>query len=151
MRKLAAPAPAAFPILRLASVLASLLFLATVAVNGLTSLAASRLAAAPAPVYGMGGGGPPAEEATVPSAAGPEALRAAPPTPAPEQLAPVPDLQAQAQKNVPQVQEGPSSSTPLIASIWQWILAGFAILLGFVAWYVRSESTRKFRRRWIDR
>jgi anti-sigma factor RsiW len=149
MARLEAPAPTAFPVLRFASVLASVLFLATVAVNGLTPLAASRLAAAPGPAYGMGGGGQPAEAATVVPAASPEAMLAAPPTPGPEQIAPAPDLQAQAQKNVPQAQEAPSSSAPIVPTVWQWILAGLAIILGLSAWYLRSESTRRFRRRWV--
>lgn len=148
MERLAAPAPVAFPILRFASVLASLLFLVTLAVNGLTPLATSYLASAPAPAYGMGGGAP-AEAATAAPATSPRALSAAPSTPAPEQIAPAPDLQAQAQKNVPQGPRAATPKAPLIPALWQWILAGLAVALGLVAWYLRSARTREFRRRWI--
>lgn len=145
MQKLTAPAPPAFPALRFASVLASLLFLATLAINSLTPLAASRLAAAPAPAYGMGGGAP-AEEATSAPPASAAPLLAQAPTPAP-----APDLQAQAQKTSPPVQNVRSSAAPLIPPVWQLVLAGTAILLGLVAWHLRSDTTRKFRRRWVGK
>lgn len=153
MRKLVAPAPAAFPVLRFASVLASLLFLATLAVNGLTPLAASHLATAPAPAYGIGGG-PPAEAGTgapaaaAAPAASPEPLLAAQATAAPEQISPVPDLQAQ--KTAPQRPKAPSLTAPLVLALWQWILAGLALALGSVAWYLKSASMREFRRRWTQ-
>ena len=148
MKRLAAPAPSAFPALRFASVLASLLFLATLAVNGLTPLATSHLAAAPAPAYGMGGGAP-AEAATAAPGTGSQALPAAPSTPAPEQNAPAPDLQTQAQKTVPQGPRAATRTAPLIPPLWQGILAGLAVALGVVAWYLRSARTREFRQRWI--
>lgn len=51
------PEPRAYPAFRLATALAAFLLLASVALNAFTPFAAQRLAAAPAPIYGMGGGG----------------------------------------------------------------------------------------------
>ena len=57
MAGLKAPVPRVYPSLRLATVLAALLFVITFAVNGVAPFAASWPAAAPAPAYGYGGGG----------------------------------------------------------------------------------------------
>ncbi len=148
MRQLTAPAPPAFPMLRFASVVASLMFVVTVAINTLAPLAATRLAAAPAPVYGFGGGGPPAEAAT--AAANAEAMPAAAPTQAPQLSAPAPDLQAQTQKSTPELPRAGSPAARPVPLPWQIALAGIAIVLGLFAWYVRSESLRRFRQRWIQ-
>lgn len=51
------PVPRSYSALRFATVLATLLFIISVAINGLVPVASSRLAAAPAPAYGIGGGG----------------------------------------------------------------------------------------------
>ncbi len=53
------PEPRAYPTLRFATVLATLLFLATFAINGLAPIRATGFASAPAPssAFGMGGGG----------------------------------------------------------------------------------------------
>ena len=51
------PEPRAYPVFRLATALAAFLFVASVALNVFTPFAAQRLAAAPAPAYGFGGGG----------------------------------------------------------------------------------------------
>ncbi len=51
------PEPRAYPAFRFATALAAFLFLASVAVNAITPIAAPRLAAAPAAPLGMGGGG----------------------------------------------------------------------------------------------
>ncbi len=149
MRNLTAPIPPAFPALRFASVLASMMFVLTLAINGLAPLAANRLAAAPAPAYGFGGGGPPAEGA-MPAGTPPAQLAAAPTAP-PEPNAPAtaPDLQAQAQKSTPEVPRGASTAPTPVPLLWQGLLAGIAILLGLTAWYVRSDSLRRFRQRWI--
>ena len=53
------PEPRAYPTLRIATVLATLLFIATFAINGLAPVRNASFAAAPAPssAFGMGGGG----------------------------------------------------------------------------------------------
>lgn len=51
------PVPRSYSALRFATVLATLLFIISVAINGLIPVASSRLAAAPAPAYGVGGYG----------------------------------------------------------------------------------------------
>jgi len=53
------PEPRVYPTLRFATVLATLLFLATFAINGLAPIRATSFASAPAPAsgFGMGGGG----------------------------------------------------------------------------------------------
>ncbi len=153
MRRLSAPVPPAFPALRFASVFASLIFVATLAVNGLAPLATSRLAAAPAPVYGMGGGGPPAESATSAPAAPSPPLLAAAPTPAPLETAPaaaaVPDMQAQ--KNLPEIPRGQAAGRPIVPVVWQAVPAALAVILGLAAWYLRSSSSRRLRKQWLKK
>src|SRR5512143_2685647 len=56
MKRIRAPEPRLVPVLRFASVLAAFLFVAAVAVNSLAPIAATHLAAAPAPALGKGGG-----------------------------------------------------------------------------------------------
>jgi hypothetical protein len=51
------PEPRAYPVFRLATAIATFLFLASVAVNAFAPVATQHLAAAPAPAFGMGGGG----------------------------------------------------------------------------------------------
>jgi hypothetical protein len=77
MPKLRAPEPRLVPVLRFASVLASFVFLATLALNGLAPRIARSFASAPLPVSGMGGGiggGPSATEV------GPQSFAAVAPT-----------------------------------------------------------------------
>src|SRR5512142_1611304 len=50
------PEPRAYPAFRFATALAAFLFVAAVALNAFVPFAASRMAPAAAPVYGMGGG-----------------------------------------------------------------------------------------------
>jgi anti-sigma factor RsiW len=76
------PEPRAYPIFRLATAVATFLFLASVAVNALAPVASQHLAAAPAPVYGIGGGaggsggGGPEGTLAPPAAAAPAATEA---------------------------------------------------------------------------
>ncbi len=56
MAGLKPPQPRAYPVFRLATVLAALLFVASVAVNGLAPVASAKLSRAAAPAYGLGGG-----------------------------------------------------------------------------------------------
>lgn len=151
MRRLAAPVPIGFPVLRLASAGATFLFLITIGVNALVPLAVNRLPAAAAPGIGMGGGSGGGAESTAPAATD-QALLAAAPTAGPESSAPAPDLQTQAQKNLPAA-ESPlaRSAAPAVALTWQIALVGLAIASGLGAWYLRSSSDRKFRRRWVKK
>ncbi len=57
MAGLRPPEPRAYPVFRLATVLAGLLFVGSVALNAVTPFAARHLAPAAAPAYGVGGGG----------------------------------------------------------------------------------------------
>lgn len=57
MAGLRPPEPRAYPAFRLATALAALLFVGSVALNAVTPFAARRLAPAAAPAYGLGGGG----------------------------------------------------------------------------------------------
>lgn len=153
MRSLAAPMPRGFPVLRLASAGAMFLFVITLAINTLAPFSANRLASAAAPAFGMGGGSGGAAESTAPPAAATnQGLLAVAPTAGPESSAPAPDLQAQAQKNAPPA-PGPvartgASPVPLAG---QLALVGLAIAFGLGAWYLRSSSLRKFRRRWVEK
>ena len=153
MRDLAAPTPRAFPVLRFASVLASILLLGTIAVNGLVPLAADRLLSAPAaPAYGMGGGGAAAEPAATPAPAEPsQPLLAAAPTAPPEATAPPQDLQSQAQKTAPQPERAAPARQQPIPTTWQFLLAGFAVLLALAAWYLNADASRRFRQRWSEK
>lgn len=152
MRGLAAPIPPAFPVLRLASAVATLIFLVTVAVNQLAPLAASRQAAPASAAYGFGGGGPPAEVATppLPAAAAPAAtappLLAAAPSAGTEATQSAPDLQAKSLQKPPEATVAP----PLVAAPWQWILAGLAVAFAFGAWVLYAAASRKFRRQMAD-
>ncbi len=153
MRSLAAPVPRGFPVLRLASAAATFLFVMTLAVNALVPLTANRLPSAAAPALGMGGGGGGAAESTAPAAAPTnQALLAVAPTAAPESSAPAPDLQAQAQKNVPPAAAPlTTSAASPVPLAWQLALVGLAIAFGLGAWYMRSSSARKLRRRWAEK
>ncbi len=151
MRGLAVPTPAAFPVLRFASVLASLLFLGTLAINGLVPLAASRQAA-PAAAYGMGGGGAPQELATpAPPAAAPAAttapLLSAAPSLGPDATRVAPDLQAKSFQQPPPAPPPTPRAQPPIPSLWQWGIAALAILLAVVAWAVYASASHRFVRK----
>ena len=153
------PTPRAYPVFRLATVLATLLFLTTFVANGVVGLspAATRLAAAPA--FGVGGGGAPNESAPAtqapaqpfaqsmataetPSAANDNSrvMTRSTQTPelAPKAAAPVPFNAAPAQVQP----EAP------ISFVWQIALAIVALIFGLTAWFVRSNNERKFRKQW---
>lgn len=152
MRGLSAPTPPAFPVLRLASVMASLLFLGTVAINTVVPLAARQRAAAPVAGYGLGGGGGAAEVATPmpPAAAAPLAtapsLLAAAPSLAPEPTQAAPDLQAKSLPQPPAASQSAATPQPTIPAFWQWILAGLALILAVGAWVLNAAASRRFRR-----
>ena len=167
MAGLKAPVPRVYPSLRMATVLAALLFVITFAVNGMAPIAASRLAAAPAPAYGYGGGGGGGGCSNCgPAEAGPAATQA-PVLPfsalAPTEILPTtqdstrslgmatPEL---APKAVP-----PSSVTNQSAKIsnnneapipliWQISIGILALICGVAAWYLRLRNEREFDKQW---
>jgi hypothetical protein len=151
---LRAPEARGYPAFRLATVLATFLFLATFALNGVVPLAASRLVAAPAPAFGYGGGGPgaPQESAPVATEAPLQPLAAVAPTPTAASdlaLAPTAELNA---KSLPSGSgngqpERASNAAP-IPFIWQLALGGAALICGMAAWILRSRTERRFRRQW---
>jgi hypothetical protein len=161
MNKLAAPVPRAIPALRFATALASLLFLASIAVNGLAPLTAPRLAAAPAPALGTGsglGGGPAEGAATAPaeapSAEAPvQSFAAAAPTPAAEAAATsaASDLAASAAKAAPPQAAPPAVTGGPVPIMWELTLGAVAIVLGCFAWYLSYLSTHNFRSRWVKK
>lgn len=173
MAGLTPPEPRAYPALRFATVLATLLFLIAFAVNGLTPLAAQRLAAAPAPAYGFGGGGgggnggvtETAPQESVPAATQAPAqpfAAAAPPTPTPEALsvaplptvsdrALMPTLEPNAKGLAPESgnrQPPPVRHEAPVPLILEAGLAIVAVVCGAAAWFLRLTSARNIRRRW---
>jgi anti-sigma factor RsiW len=164
--RLRAPRPRSVPVLRFAGALASLLFFAAVAANGLSPLAARSLAAAPAPAFDVGGGmggGPAATESPL------EALAAAPTTgtPRPEAtLAPhdlaMPTMDALAQsQTVPSSKQAPpeaeagvqarASQRALIPLAWIVALAVAALAFGGLAWYLDRYTRRSFRSKCLEK
>jgi hypothetical protein len=154
------PEPRSAPVLRLASVLACMLFLASIAVNGLAPTA-RRLTAARAPAYGLGGGagggGPAVTEQPLQSfAAAPQAGTTAPEAPAPE----ADGLGAQAltpqaaAKAAPPAAAEPARNAGGLTAIpvaWEWILGLAALGLAGAAWYAPWSAARTYRRRWLDK
>lgn len=139
--------------LRLASVLAALLFVSAVAVNSLAPLSRN-LAAAPALGKGGGGGEPiptamlPLQEAPMgaapaATAAAEDSMRAAAPSAQEALPAPSGALPPEATATRPQAAPIPLS--------WELILAVAAILLGCTGWYVGRLSARNIRSRWLDK
>jgi hypothetical protein len=172
--RIRAPVPALFPVLRFASVLASLLFLSAIAINGLTPPATARLAAAPVPAYGAGGGpgeGPSAADAAAPtealatelarksfvaaqpteaassetSAATAPALLEAPPA------VPGGALSKSATSAAEPLPEGRVSNGAPIPTLWEMILGSAAVLFGLLAWTLRHSNQRNFRNRWLEK
>lgn len=171
------PAPRAYPVFRLATAVATLLFLITFVVNGLSPVA-THLAAAPAPAFGMGGGagGGPNESAPAtqaPAMAAPAATEASQPfaaqslagtqTPSAtndnsrtmalatqtSELAPKAAAPAPLNAAPAQVQpEAPIQNQEPVSFIWQIVLGIVALIFGATAWLLRSNNERKFRKQW---
>ena len=165
------PEPRAYPIFRVATALATFLFLVSVAVNGLAPVATSHLAAAPAPAYGIGGGGsggggpaessPPAATEVLPQAfsavmptataegtstAG-EATSAAPLTQDSSRSLAAP---TQAQNKAAPLQPGSARSTPQPPVPLPWVIALGVLMILFAgaAWLLRQNNDRRVRERW---
>lgn len=163
MAKIRGPEPRAAPTLRFASALASLLFLATLAVNGLAPLAARSLAQAPQPMYGKGGGGGGGGSGGAPDVTHvpPESFAGAAPAgtleplgtglPGDKVLATAPAPGEVAPKALPPAaaETAPLSppAKPPVPVVWLWVLAAAALILGALAFYVRRQSEHSFRSR----
>ena len=143
--RIRAPQPLAVPLLRYSGALASILFVLTVAINGLTPLARS-LAPAP-PGYGMGGGGPVAAEGPL------ESMQAAPAA-TPEAAVPAAPQDSAAPSVEPFAKAAPpeSAPTPLAAArggapipvMLTLVLALVGILLVGLSWYLDRRTRRNF-------
>jgi hypothetical protein len=161
MKGVRAPEPPAVWGLRFASLLATLLLLATFALNGVTPLAPVSLASAPRPANGIGGsgGGPPTTELPPQSfaAAAPTQGAGSAATPAPQDLI-MPTAVAPAEAAPKAV--SPSAGSPeqartteprRVPALLQVLLAGVAILCGGFAWDIQRRSRRQFRSRWLQK
>lgn len=164
MSGLKAPVPRVYPSLRLATVLAALVFILTFTVNGFAPLAASHLTAAPAPAYGLGGGGGGGCDNCGPSESSPSTTEV--PLQAFSAIAPTEALPA-AQDNTrnlstPTLELAPKTApaqtdnnqpakstneTP-IPFLWQVSIGLFAIICGTAAWFVRLRNEREFHKQW---
>ncbi len=170
------PEPRAYPIFRLATAVATFLFLASVAVNAFAPVATQHLAAAPVPVYGIGGGGggdgtlePPAAAAPAATEAPLQSLAAAAPTATPEgtiaadaatnqaiqtqdaerSLAAGAAPSTEASKAAPAQPPVPQTASPQPVPV-AWVL-GLGILMvvcGAIAWLLRRNSERRIRSQW---
>jgi hypothetical protein len=163
MAGLKPPEPAGYyPIFRLATGLAFLLFIASFALNGLAPVAAPHLAAAPA--FGFGGAAAPQEAAPAASAAPLQSL-------SPLSASPN-ETPGTAKNNTPQIlgtpavgiAPGPIQPTPLqslphtdqvttinqteppVPLSWQLGLGAVALIFGLAAWLLHKRSDRIFRR-----
>jgi anti-sigma factor RsiW len=155
MAGLKPPAPRLYPILRFASALATLLFAVSIAVNGLTPLAARELAPASAPAFGMGGGGggPAATEAPAapfaqlaPTETAPADSARAASTPAAESLG----KSAGSASGQAGALPSPRNEAPIPVS-WQIGLALFALACGAAAWSLYRAADRRIRQSWQAR
>lgn len=167
------PEPHAYPVLRFASILATLLFFASFAFN-LVPMSA-RYAIAPCNAInpcGMGGGGGRAEAPQ--SAAQDTQIPAAPllssapnlaVTPTPEittllnseitpsdNTPPAPTPEEYAKSVSPEIGGGaitnPTGTPFFVPALWQGILAVAAILLAVSAWSIRKINDNKIRKQW---
>lgn len=143
------PQSRAYPALRLAGVLASFLFVASFAVNALLPAGTTQLAASSAPVLGGGVG----EAATAPAeaAAQPFAAAAPPNTTVTDMPAGRAQPPAEAAPKALASRNAAAGSEARVPVVWQMILGGTAVLLVGIAWFVRQNSVRNFRRRWLEK
>ena len=155
------PLPRSYPIFKFATTLASLLLFITFSMNFIRP----QLASAP-PAFGMGGGSG-VEEATFAA----EAASAATEAPAAEEpsilMAPMPTGTITAQEDTaraetPVTKNGetenglaagqeasqlPVEVVPLVSSVWQWLLAGVALLSAFIMALMRQLAINRWRRK----
>jgi anti-sigma factor RsiW len=172
------PQPRAYPAFRFATALAALLFVAAVGLNAFVPFAASRMAPAAAPAYGIGGGGgggpigggaateaplqaPQAALAPTGTAESTMSIMEATAAPQAEDTARAQATEAAANKTAPGFGMGgggPAESQPLTAqrpTVQQPVPLMFIIALGVVmllcggaAWLLRTNSDRRIRSQW---
>lgn len=163
MAGLKAPEPRMYPAFRLATVLAALLLMITFAVNGYAPLAKTRLSAAQAPAYGLGGGcgncgaSEAAPAATVAPAAPALPFSAIAPT----------EERPSTQDNTlnlgtPTPQFAPKAAIPLPANNpptpysaevpippgWQIAIGIITLICGAIAWFLYLRNEQEFNKRW---
>lgn len=161
------PLPRAYPAFRFTSALATILLFITFGLNFLRPQLAS-----PAPAFGMGGGGAPdtfaAEAAPATQApAATEAPAAQEPSvamaPMPTQTIPAQEdtaraaVETPAEKNgaaangieggLPEQQLQAPQAAPVVPQLWQWLLAGLALLSAFVMALMRQLSINRWRKK----
>ena len=161
------PLPRAYPAFRFTTALATLLLFISFGLNFLRP----QLASTP-PAFGMGGGGGgdtfSAEAAVTEAPAAPEAATEAPADQAPSiAAAPLPTATALLQEDATRILETPIDKTaetttasgveslpaqaptdiPLVSSVWQWLLAGIALVSAFVMAMMRQLSINRWRRK----
>ena len=160
-KDLRAPEPRAVWGLRFASVVATLLLLASFALNSVAPLAPMTLASAPLPTNDFEGGvagqstteQPPQPFAAAPLAQAPAGAT----TLAPQDLA-MPTAVARAEsasKAEPPSEGNPAQARPAeaprVPALWQLLLAGAAVLSGALAWDLERRTRRQFRSRWLEK
>jgi len=158
---LRAPEPRAVSGLRFASVVATLLLLASFALNSVAPPAPVTLASAPLPANGDEGGAAgqsTTEQPPQPFAAAPLAQPPAGATElAPEDLV-MPTAVARsetASKAEPPSQANTAQARPAgaprVPALWQLLLAGVAVLSAALAWDLQRRTRRQFRSRWLEK
>lgn len=155
------PLPRAYPVFRFASTLATILLFFTMGLNFIRP----QLASAP-PAYGRGGGG---VEETFAAEAAPAGEQPASEEPS-IAMAPMPTEAASTQEDAAGVMETPltkesetengvgggledqqpaqaPSEAPIVSPVWQWLLAGVALLSAFTMAVMRQLSINRWRRK----
>jgi hypothetical protein len=160
------PLPRAYPIFRFATTLATLLLFFTMGLN----FVGPQLASQP-PAFGMGGGGAP-DTFAAESAQAEEAPAAELPVPATEAPAEEPSIlmvpqatatalaednaraaeTASVESGVGEAEEqippqATAETAPPVSPVWQWILAGMALLSALVMALMRQMSVNRWRRK----
>ena len=160
------PLPRAYPVFRFATTLATLLLFFTFGLN----ILGPQLASQP-PAFGMGGGGAP-DTFAAESAQADEAPAAELPIPVTEAPAEEPSIlmvpqttatalaqdnaraaeTASVESGVGEVEEQippqtPAETAPPVSPVWQWILAGMALLSALVMALMRQMSANRWRRK----
>jgi hypothetical protein len=152
------PLPRAYPIFKFATTLATLLLFFTLGLNFL----GPQLASQP-PAFGMGGGGEPDTFAAESAQAVTEAPAAEEPSVA---MAPMPTASAPAEEDSARAMETPAVKNGVgggveqeppqaasaetaqpVSAIWQWILAGVALVSAFVMALMRQLAVNRWRRK----
>jgi anti-sigma factor RsiW len=154
------PLPRAYPAFRFVTALATLLLFFTVGLNFLAPQLASQ-----APAYGMGGGGGQVETfaAEAPAATQAPAATEAPAVAPSAALVPAPTATITAQDSTRNAIETPieksgqepssqsqppiPKAAPLVSSVWQWLLAGIALISAFLMVLMRQLAINRWRQR----